>query len=136
MAEMLKTNPDKGINDDESNILDMKNVFGSNTYPRKKGRSFWRFLLDACRDTTLIILMVVAAASLALGIKTEWEYWTVLDRGFALQLDINNSHFIFCRILILYCHVFYYNYYYISGLISHQKLFKENILYCSSGTSP
>nr|XP_043619549.1 calcium-transporting ATPase 8, plasma membrane-type-like [Erigeron canadensis]XP_043619550.1 calcium-transporting ATPase 8, plasma membrane-type-like [Erigeron canadensis] len=71
LAEKLKTNPDKGINDDESNILDRKNVFGSNTYPRKKGRSFWRFLLDACRDTTLIILMVAAAASLALGIKTE-----------------------------------------------------------------
>ncbi|KAL4587116.1 hypothetical protein LXL04_011766 [Taraxacum kok-saghyz] len=71
LSEMLKTNPDKGIDDDESNILDRKNVFGSNTYPRKKGRSFWRFLLDACRDTTLIILMVADAASLGLGIKTE-----------------------------------------------------------------
>ncbi|KAM0021315.1 putative P-type Ca(2+) transporter [Helianthus debilis subsp. tardiflorus] len=30
-----------------------------------------RFMLDACRDTTLIILMVAAAASLALGITTE-----------------------------------------------------------------
>ncbi|KAF5804821.1 putative P-type Ca(2+) transporter [Helianthus annuus] len=71
LAEKLKTNPDKGIHEDDSNILDRKNVFGSNTYPRKKGRSFWRFMLDACRDTTLIILMVAAAASLALGIKTE-----------------------------------------------------------------
>lgn len=71
LTEKLKTNPDKGIPDDESNILDRKNVFGSNTYPQKKGRSFWRFLLDACRDTTLIILMVAAAASLALGIKSE-----------------------------------------------------------------
>ncbi|KAK9055270.1 hypothetical protein SSX86_026352 [Deinandra increscens subsp. villosa] len=71
LAEKLKTNPDKGINEDDSNILDRKNVFGSNTYPQKKGRNFWRFMLDACRDTTLIILMVAAAASLALGIKTE-----------------------------------------------------------------
>ncbi|KAI3811457.1 hypothetical protein L1987_21181 [Smallanthus sonchifolius] len=71
LAEKLKTNPDKGIHEDDSNILDRKNVFGSNTYPRKKGRSFWRFMLDACRDTTLIILMVAAASSLALGIKTE-----------------------------------------------------------------
>ncbi|KAI3775302.1 hypothetical protein L1987_49873 [Smallanthus sonchifolius] len=71
LSEKLKTNPDKGIHDDESNILERKTVFGSNTYPRKKGRSFWRFVLDACRDTTLIILMVAAAASLALGIKTE-----------------------------------------------------------------
>ncbi|KAL8254770.1 hypothetical protein R6Q59_032991 [Mikania micrantha] len=71
LAEKLKTNLDKGIHEDESNILDRKNVYGSNTYPRKKGRSFWMFLLDACRDTTLIILMVAAVASLALGIKTE-----------------------------------------------------------------
>ncbi|KAI7752178.1 hypothetical protein M8C21_027370, partial [Ambrosia artemisiifolia] len=71
LAEKLKTNPDKGVHEDEANILERKHVFGANTYPRKKGRSFWRFLLDACRDTTLIILMVAAAASLALGIKTE-----------------------------------------------------------------
>ncbi|XP_024962705.1 calcium-transporting ATPase 8, plasma membrane-type-like isoform X2 [Cynara cardunculus var. scolymus] len=71
LSEKLKTNPEKGIHDDDSQILERKNVFGSNTYPRKKGRSFWRFVLDACRDTTLIILMVAAAASLALGIKTE-----------------------------------------------------------------
>ncbi|KAI3772118.1 hypothetical protein L6452_03293 [Arctium lappa] len=71
VAEKLKTNPDKGIPDDESKILERKNIFGSNTYPRKKARSFWRFVFDACRDTTLIILMVAAAASLALGIKTE-----------------------------------------------------------------
>ncbi|CAI9263866.1 unnamed protein product [Lactuca saligna] len=64
-------NHDKGINDDKANILNRKNVFGSNTYPRKKGQSFWRFLFDACRDTTLIILMVAAACSLALSIKTE-----------------------------------------------------------------
>ncbi|PWA40064.1 autoinhibited Ca2+ -ATPase, isoform 8 [Artemisia annua] len=54
-GEKLKTNPDKGIPEDESNILNMKNVFGSNTYLQKKRRRFWRFLLDACRDATLII---------------------------------------------------------------------------------
>ncbi|KAL4582556.1 hypothetical protein LXL04_007108 [Taraxacum kok-saghyz] len=87
LSEMLKTNPDKGIDDDESNILDRKNVFGSNTYSRKKGRSFWRFLLDACRDTTLIILMVAAAASLALGIKTEVPADGVLISGHSLSID-------------------------------------------------
>ncbi|XP_027177381.1 calcium-transporting ATPase 10, plasma membrane-type-like isoform X3 [Coffea eugenioides] len=71
VAEKLKTSLEKGIRGDETDILKRKNIFGSNTYPRKKGRSFWRFLWEACRDTTLIILMVAAAASLALGIKTE-----------------------------------------------------------------
>ncbi|XP_071910010.1 calcium-transporting ATPase 8, plasma membrane-type-like isoform X3 [Coffea arabica] len=71
VAEKLKTSLEKGIRGDETDFLKRKNIFGSNTYPRKKGRSFWRFLWEACRDTTLIILMVAAAASLALGIKTE-----------------------------------------------------------------
>lgn len=71
VAGKLKTSLEKGIHGDETEMLKRKNAFGSNTYPRKKGRSFWRFLWEACRDTTLIILMVAAAASLALGIKTE-----------------------------------------------------------------
>ncbi|KAL8149433.1 hypothetical protein AgCh_006441 [Apium graveolens] len=71
LADTLKTSLDKGISGDDADILERKNVYGSNTYPRKKPRSFWRFLLDACRDTTLIILMIAAAASLALGIKSE-----------------------------------------------------------------
>ncbi|KAM7473532.1 hypothetical protein LguiB_020775 [Lonicera macranthoides] len=71
LAAKLKTDTEKGISGEEVDLLQRKNIFGSNTYPRKKGRSFWRFVLDACRDTTLIILMVAAAASLALGIKTE-----------------------------------------------------------------
>ncbi|PIA43678.1 hypothetical protein AQUCO_01800024v1 [Aquilegia coerulea] len=71
LAGMLKTNPEKGINGDDADILNRKNTFGSNTYPKKKGRSFLNFLWEAWQDLTLIILMVAAAASLALGIKTE-----------------------------------------------------------------
>uniref|UniRef100_A0A5B6ZKA7 Putative calcium-transporting ATPase 10, plasma membrane-type n=1 Tax=Davidia involucrata TaxID=16924 RepID=A0A5B6ZKA7_DAVIN len=71
LADMLKTNLDKGIHGDDVDLLNRKNVYGSNTYPRKKRRSFWRFLWEACRDRTLIILMIAAAASLGLGIKTE-----------------------------------------------------------------
>ncbi|KAF5206860.1 Calcium-transporting ATPase 10, plasma membrane-type [Thalictrum thalictroides] len=71
LAGMLKTNPEKGINGDDADIMNRKNAFGSNTYPKKKGRSFWNFLWEAWQDLTLIILMVAAAASLALGIKTE-----------------------------------------------------------------
>ncbi|CAI9284523.1 unnamed protein product [Lactuca saligna] len=41
LAEKLKTNPDKGIHEDESSILERKTVFGSNTYPRRKGNNFW-----------------------------------------------------------------------------------------------
>ncbi|KAF7149464.1 hypothetical protein RHSIM_Rhsim03G0267700 [Rhododendron simsii] len=71
LADTLKTSVEKGICGDDDDLLKRKNAFGSNTYPRKKGRGFWNFVWDACRDTTLIILMVAAAASLGLGIKTE-----------------------------------------------------------------
>ncbi|CAN1231608.1 Calcium-transporting ATPase 10, plasma membrane-type [Linum grandiflorum] len=71
VAEALKTNPEKGIVGDDEDLMKRRNAFGSNTYPQRKGRSFWMFLWEAWQDLTLIILMVAAAASLALGIKTE-----------------------------------------------------------------
>ncbi|XP_068331492.1 calcium-transporting ATPase 8, plasma membrane-type-like [Pyrus communis] len=70
LGDLLKTNLDKGIHGDDADLLKRKNAFGSNTYPWKKA-SFWRFLWEAWQDFTLIILMVAAVASLALGIKTE-----------------------------------------------------------------
>lgn len=71
LSDLLKTNTEKGIHGDDADLIKRKNVFGSNTYPQKKGRSFWMFLWEAWQDLTLIILMVAAVASLVLGIKTE-----------------------------------------------------------------
>ncbi|KAK7281193.1 hypothetical protein RIF29_08957 [Crotalaria pallida] len=71
ISKLLQTDLAKGVHDDDAELLRRRNVFGSNNYPRKKGRSFLMFLWDACKDLTLIILIVAAAASLALGIKSE-----------------------------------------------------------------
>ncbi|KAL2321465.1 hypothetical protein Fmac_025844 [Flemingia macrophylla] len=71
LSNLIKSNPAKGISGDDADLLRRKNAFGTNTYPRKKGRSFWRFLWEAWQDLTLIILIIAAAVSLALGIKTE-----------------------------------------------------------------
>ncbi|GAU38010.1 hypothetical protein TSUD_205500 [Trifolium subterraneum] len=71
LSNLLKTNLVKGAKGDEANLVIRRNAFGSNNYPRKKGRSFLMFIWDACKDLTLIILMVAAVASLALGIKSE-----------------------------------------------------------------
>ncbi|KAF7806692.1 calcium-transporting ATPase 8, plasma membrane-type-like [Senna tora] len=71
LADSLKTNLEKGIGGDDADLIKRRNAFGSNNYPRKKGRSFLMFLWDACKDLTLIILIVAAVASLALGIKSE-----------------------------------------------------------------
>ncbi|ESW10749.1 hypothetical protein PHAVU_009G234600 [Phaseolus vulgaris] len=71
LSNLLKTNSEKGIHGDDADLLKRRNSFGSNNYPRKKGRGFLMFMWDACKDLTLVILMVAAAASLALGIKSE-----------------------------------------------------------------
>ncbi|XP_068463913.1 calcium-transporting ATPase 10, plasma membrane-type-like isoform X1 [Phaseolus vulgaris] len=71
LSNLLKTNLEKGIRGDDDDLVIRRNAFGSNNYPRKTGRRFLMFMWDACKDLTLIILMVAAMASLALGIKSE-----------------------------------------------------------------
>ncbi|XP_029121603.1 calcium-transporting ATPase 5, plasma membrane-type [Elaeis guineensis] len=71
LSDMLKTNIDRGISGDDSEVLHRSNIFGANTYPQKKGRNFLVFVWEACQDLTLVILMVAAVISLALGIQTE-----------------------------------------------------------------
>lgn len=71
LSAMIRTDLETGISGDDHEFAQRRNAFGSNTYPVKKGRSFWMFLWDAWQDTTLIILIIAAIASLALGIKTE-----------------------------------------------------------------
>ncbi|CAD5181887.1 unnamed protein product [Musa acuminata subsp. malaccensis] len=71
ISNLLNTDLDRGISADDVDILHRRNLFGANTYPQKKGRSFWVFLWEACQDLTLVMLMVAAVLSLVLGIKTE-----------------------------------------------------------------
>ncbi|XP_030546928.1 calcium-transporting ATPase 9, plasma membrane-type isoform X2 [Rhodamnia argentea] len=71
LSDLLNTNLEKGIAGDDASLSNRRNAFGSNTYPRKKGRTFLTFLWEAWQDLTLIILIIAAAVSLALGIKTE-----------------------------------------------------------------
>ncbi|RWR75246.1 calcium-transporting ATPase 10, plasma membrane-type [Cinnamomum micranthum f. kanehirae] len=71
LATLLKTNLEMGIGGDDAELVHRRNIFGANTYPRKKGRNFLAFVMDAFKDLTLMILIVAALASLALGIKTE-----------------------------------------------------------------
>jgi hypothetical protein len=40
VAGMLNTDTEGGISGEDSDLMARQNVFGSNTYPRKKGRNF------------------------------------------------------------------------------------------------
>lgn len=70
LARLLGTSLEKGINDDPLQIEKLQAYFGPNTYPRQPPKGFLNFAFDACKDPTLIILMVCAFLSLAFGIKS------------------------------------------------------------------
>lgn len=40
IANLLKTNFEKGLSGDDEDLLNRRNALGANRYPRKKGRSF------------------------------------------------------------------------------------------------
>ncbi|KAI5387961.1 hypothetical protein KIW84_073885 [Lathyrus oleraceus] len=40
VSNLLKTDLEKGVDGDDADLLRRRNAFGSNNYPRKKGRSF------------------------------------------------------------------------------------------------
>ncbi|XP_062191047.1 calcium-transporting ATPase 5, plasma membrane-type-like isoform X1 [Phragmites australis] len=71
LSDLLKSNLDRGISPNEDELLQRRNAYGANTYPRKKRKNILRFLFEACQDLTLVILMVAAAISLTLGMTTE-----------------------------------------------------------------
>ncbi|KAJ8431754.1 hypothetical protein Cgig2_028971 [Carnegiea gigantea] len=71
LAAMLNTNSETGVSGEEDDIVKRRSTFGSNTYPTKKGKGFLHFLWESWQDLTLIILIIAAILSLALGIKTE-----------------------------------------------------------------
>lgn len=40
LSDLLKTNVEKGITGDDDDLMKRKTIYGSNTYPRKKGKGF------------------------------------------------------------------------------------------------
>lgn len=60
-----------GIQGSEADIKERSEEFGLNKYDEKSPRGFLAFVWDAFKDITLIILVVSAVVSLAVGIPTE-----------------------------------------------------------------
>ncbi|KAK8474705.1 hypothetical protein V6N13_079463 [Hibiscus sabdariffa] len=69
VAAALGTNPEKGIQDDDQEVKKRREAFGANTYHKPPPKGLWYFVVDAFKDTTILILMVCAALSLGFGIK-------------------------------------------------------------------
>ncbi|MBA0795648.1 hypothetical protein Gohar_006494 [Gossypium harknessii] len=69
IAAALGTNPEKGIRDDDREVVKRQEMFGTNTYHKPPPKGLLYFVLDAFKDTTILILLVCAALSLGFGIK-------------------------------------------------------------------
>lgn len=69
IAKVLGTNMESGINADDEDLRRRREAFGSNTYSRPKPKGLIYFVVEAFKDTTIIILLVCAALSLAFGIR-------------------------------------------------------------------
>ncbi|THG20628.1 hypothetical protein TEA_027244 [Camellia sinensis var. sinensis] len=84
LASSLKTNLEHGINgDDEEEILSRYEAFDTNTYQRPPMKGFYRFVWEALKDPTIIILLVCATLSLGFGIKENG-----LKEGWRQQVSI------------------------------------------------
>ncbi|XP_057958372.1 putative calcium-transporting ATPase 13, plasma membrane-type [Malania oleifera] len=70
IASALKSDAENGIDgDDAEEIARRREAFGSNTYSKPPAKGFFRFVVEAFRDVTILILLGCAALSLGFGIK-------------------------------------------------------------------
>lgn len=69
VANALGTNPEYGINGNDEDVSRRSQLFGANTYHKPPPKGLLHFVLEAFKDTTILILLVCAALSLGFGIK-------------------------------------------------------------------
>ena len=71
---VLESDVKHGINGSDADVIRRRNVFGANKYQKKPPRSFLSFVIEALKDTTIIILLACAVLSLVFGIKQDgWK---------------------------------------------------------------
>ncbi|KAK3042232.1 hypothetical protein RJ639_001352 [Escallonia herrerae] len=71
VASALKTNVESGIHASDEDILRRQEAFGRNTYQKPPTKGFFRFVWEALKDPTILILMVCAGLSLGFGMKED-----------------------------------------------------------------
>ncbi|PON54426.1 P-type ATPase [Parasponia andersonii] len=69
IATSLGTDPENGIPENAQDVDRRRQVFGSNTYVKPPPKGLFYFVVDALKDTTILILLICAALSLGFGIK-------------------------------------------------------------------
>ena len=67
LATSLGSNSVIGISGDKEDMISRRQKYGANEIPPKPSKSFIRLALEACRDPTLIMLMICAVVSIGLS---------------------------------------------------------------------
>ncbi|KAH6767766.1 ATPase E1-E2 type family protein / haloacid dehalogenase-like hydrolase family protein [Perilla frutescens var. hirtella] len=69
IARLLRTNTESGVDGDDEGLRRRRIAFGSNTYEKPKPKGLLHFVVEAFKDTTILILLACAVLSLAFGIR-------------------------------------------------------------------
>ncbi|KAK4339516.1 hypothetical protein RND71_040978 [Anisodus tanguticus] len=69
VVAILGSDQKAGLTMHENELKQRKETFGSNIYEKPQAKSFLSFVVEAFKDTTIIILLVCAVFSLGFGIK-------------------------------------------------------------------
>lgn len=80
LAAQLGSAPSSGLPDDAA-VKASRERFGSAVLLRAKARPFWRLLLDACKDVTLLLLLVAAALTICFAIFVTHEREEYIQGG-------------------------------------------------------
>ncbi|VDM82053.1 unnamed protein product [Strongylus vulgaris] len=67
LCKKLRVDPVLGLSNNAAELDKRRTTFGANTIPPAASKSFVRLVFDACRDPTLIILVVAGFVNLALS---------------------------------------------------------------------
>ncbi|EFP07194.1 hypothetical protein CRE_13489 [Caenorhabditis remanei] len=67
LCKKLKTDSLVGLSGEQADLDKRRHVYGANTIPPAKSKGFVRLVLDACKDPTLIILVLSGFINLALS---------------------------------------------------------------------
>lgn len=70
LAHSLQTHLDRGLNALQETLNNRQNYFGTNLLPQKPAKSIFQLIWLALQDKVLIILIIAAIISLALGLYT------------------------------------------------------------------
>lgn len=88
VVRKLQSSVVKGLNGGEDELVHRRKIFGSNYIPPQPSKSFLEFLIDAFKDTLLIILMIAGLVSLILGVTVEEDKSTAWIEGFAIFVAV------------------------------------------------